>query len=183
MRARWGFHAGWLGAALFLLAQGSAANAARQGEIGATSTGSITISVSVAPRARISGLQDIEFGPTDPATGARRAQTLCVWSNSPAGSYSLTAAGSGPGGAFELSSGRRTVNYSVEWATSAGQTAGRSLSGGATRTNLQATATGADCAEGAGSASLAVALSPTQLAAAEPGSAYSGALTLIVSPQ
>jgi len=169
---------------LACLVAGGSAEAAEDGALGATSSGSVRISVSVAPRARISGLQDIDFGPADPGTGARRAQNVCVWTNSPAGSYTLTAAGSGPGGAFELVGSGQTVSYSVEWAASAGQSSGFPLSGGGTsQANLQTAATDADCAAGSGSASLVVAVAPAQLAAAEPGTAYTGALTLIVSPQ
>ena len=100
-----------------------------------------------------------------------------------AGAYTLTAGGSGAGGAFELAGGQQTLAYSVEWAQSTGQESGRTLSGGQTATNLQAAATQSDCGSGTGSASLVVAMNSTQLAAAQPGTAYTGALTLTVSPQ
>ena len=172
-------HAGVLILALACFAASCSAEAAEDGALGVTSMGTVSISVSVAPRARISGLQDIDLTLTDPRTGARPAQNICVWSNSPAGSYTLTAAGSGPGGAFELAGSGQTVNYSVEWAASAGQSSGSPLTAETTQANLQ----GGDCATGSGSASLVVALAPAQLAAAEPGIAYTGVLTLLVSPQ
>lgn len=183
MKAPYGLRAGWLATAVACLTASSAAEAAQQGTLGATSTGSVGISVSIAPRVQISGLEDVQFALVDPATGARKAQAVCVWSNSPSGAYTLTAAGSGAGGAFELAGGEQTVGYSVEWSANAGQTSGEPLTSGATQTNLQAAATSADCASGSGSASLMVAVDPAQLASAEPGAAYTGALTLIVSPQ
>jgi len=159
------------------------AEAARQGEMGATSSGSVGISLSVAPRARISGLKDISISEADPASNLRTTQNICVWSNSPAGAYTLTAGGSGSGGAFELTGGQQTLAYSVEWAQGAGQDSGQTLAGGQTAANLQTAATQSDCSGGTGSASLVVAMDSAQLAAAEPGTSYTGALTLTVSPQ
>ena len=165
------------------LALAGTAEAAQQGEMGATSSGSVGISLSVAPRARISGLKDISISDADPASNIRTAENICVWSNSPAGAYTLTAGGSGSGGAFELAGGQQTLAYSVEWAQSTGQDSGQTLAGGQTATNLQAAATQSDCGSGTGSARLVVAMDSGQLAAAQPGTAYTGALTLTVSPQ
>jgi hypothetical protein len=165
------------------LAAAGAADAAQQGEMGATSSGSVGISLSVAPRARISGLKDISVSDADPASNLRTAQTVCVWSNSPAGAYTLTAGGSGSGGAFELAGGQQTLAYSVEWAQGAGQASGQTLPGGQTATSLQAAATQSDCGSGTGSASLVVAFNSDQLAAVQPDTAYTGALTLTISPQ
>jgi hypothetical protein len=165
------------------LALAGPVEAARQGEMGATSSGSVGISLSVAPRARISGLKDISISDADPASSIRSTQNICVWSNSPAGGYTLTADGSGAGGAFELTGGQQTLAYNVEWAQGAGQASGQTLAGGQTATSLQAAATQSDCGSGSGSASLIVAMDSAQLATAEPGTAYTGALTLTVAPQ
>jgi len=166
-----------------LLAFAGPAEAAQQGEMGATSSGSVGIYLSVAPRARISGLKDISISDADPGSNLRTAQNICVWSNTPAGAYTLTAGGSGSGGAFELTGGQQTLAYSVEWAQSSGQNSGQTLAGGQTAANLQAAATQSDCGSGTGSASLVVAMNSAQLATAEPGTAYTGALTLTVAPQ
>jgi hypothetical protein len=165
------------------VALASTAEAAQQGEMGPTSTGSVGISLSIAPRARISGLKDISISDADPAANLRTAQTVCVWSNSPAGAYTLTAGGSGSGGAFELAGGQQTLAYSVEWAQSTVQDSGQALTGGQTATNLQAAATQSDCNSGSGSASLVVAIDSAQLAAAQTDTPYTGSLTLTVAPQ
>ncbi len=169
--------------ALLSALSANGAQAAGQGAMGATSKGSITISVSVAPRARISGLKDIDFGLADPAQGARASEDICVWSNSATGAYTITASGGGAGGAFELADGEQALAYTVEWAPRPGQIAGDRLESGTTRTNLLAAATRSDCDSGMGTASLAVAVDPAQFAAAEPSARYTGSLTLIVAPQ
>jgi hypothetical protein len=161
----------------------NAAHAAEQGTLGATSKGSVTITVSVAPRARISGLKDIDLGLAEPASGARTSEDICVWSNSATGAYTITASGGGPDGAFELANGEQALGYTVEWAPRPGQTSGDRLESGMTRTNLLAATTRLECEAGMGTASLAVALDPAQLAAAEPGARYTGSLVLIVAPQ
>ena len=52
--------------ALSLVTSVSPAAAATQGTLGATSTGGISISVSVANRAQITGLTDVAFTNIDP---------------------------------------------------------------------------------------------------------------------
>eukprot|EP00741_Cyanophora_paradoxa_P009045 tig00001467_g8758.t1 len=69
-----------------------------QGTLGATSTGSVSITASVANRAQITGLTDISFSAVDPATAATSAQSDCVWSNTATKGYSITATGSGTSG-------------------------------------------------------------------------------------
>ena len=64
---------------LLALAAGSAAQAASQGSFGATSTGSLSVSVSVPNRVRLSGLTDVAFTNQDPSVAASNAQNVCVW--------------------------------------------------------------------------------------------------------
>jgi hypothetical protein len=155
---------------LALLGAASAAGAARQGPLEATSSGSIGISVSIAPQARMSGPEDVAFGG---ATG-EVWQDLCLASNSLAGSYTVAAVGSGEAGAFELASGGRTIGYSVDWALGATGTGG---------TQLQAALLEAGCEDGRGSAGLVVAIDPEQIDELHRGEPFSGTLTLIVAPE
>ena len=55
--------------------------AATQGSLGATSSGSVSIGASVPNRVQISGLTDVSFTNQDPASAAASAQNVCVWSN------------------------------------------------------------------------------------------------------
>lgn len=159
------------------------ANAATQGTLGATSTGSIGISATVPGRVQIGGLTDVAFGSVDPATAASSAQDVCVWSNTSGRGYDITASGSGASNAFTLSDGTNTLAYSVEWAATAGQTSGTALAPATALTGLASTATNPTCSSGpAASASLVVKMSAANLQAAV-ASSYTGTLTLVVAPQ
>jgi hypothetical protein len=158
--------------------------AASQGSLGATSTGSVTITASVPNRARITGLTDVAFTNQDPSTAASNAQNVCVWSNTATKAYTVTATGSGASSAFTLSNGTTTVPYSVGWASSSGQTSGTALTAGTASASLISAATHQTCASApAASASLVVGISTTDLGTMSAGSSYTGTLTLLVTPQ
>lgn len=169
-----------LGAALI----GSAAEAATQGSVGATSTASINISLSVAGRVQITGLSDVAFADVKPDVAATAAQNVCVWSNTATRGYSVTASGSGAGNAFELAGPSHAAPYTVAWSAASGQTSGTSLRAGATLSGLTSSATSPDCSTGgAASTSLIVSVDPATLQAAVPHSTYNGSLSLLVSPE
>ncbi len=156
--------------------------AATDGTIGATSTGSVTITASVPNRALISDLKDVDLTNHDPATAASSPQSVCVWSNTATHAYTLTATGNGSGSAFTLSNGSATVPYSVEWAGSSGQTSGTALTSGTASASLTSAALDPTCG-GGDSASLIVGISTADLGTMDAGSNYTGALTLLVTPQ
>ena len=155
-------------------------HAAAQGSLGATSTGTVTITLSVAPRARISGLTDMSFTQVDPNDPATATQDVCVLSNTISKSYTITARGSGAGGEFVLSSGARTVPFKVRWSADASME-GAGLSSGVPSGALTSAAADQSCTSGNTRLSVEIAQSALQLA--EPGLAYTGILNLTVSPQ
>lgn len=155
-----------------------------QGTLGATSTGSVSITASVANRAQITGLTDISFSAVDPATAATSAQSDCVWSNTATKGYSITATGSGTSGAFTLANGALTVPYTVQWAASTGQTSGSALTAGTALGGLTTTAANPTCSTGAATtSSLIVSISSANLQGMTAGASYTGTLTLLVTPQ
>lgn len=170
-------------AALLAGALGAPARAATDGSLGATSTGSVTITASVPSRARISGLADVDFTNQDPAIAASDAQDVCVWSNTATGAYTITATGSGAANAFTLSDGTTTVPYSVEWAASAGATSGAALTTGTASGTLTSTAANHGCTSGpSATASLVIGVTSADLSSMSAGSNYTGTLTLLVTP-
>lgn len=171
--------------ALALACCANAAHAATQGSLGATSTGTVTITATVPTRAQITGLSDISFTNADPTTNASSAQNSCVWSNTATRGYSITASGSGTAGAFTLTSGALApVPYSVQWAASSGQTSGTALATGTALTGLTSTATRPTCSSGpATSSSLVVSIAATDLQDMVASASYTGTLTLLVTPQ
>jgi len=170
-------------AATLLLVEPAAAST--QGTFGATSTGSVTINASVPGRVRISGLSDVTFASVDPSLDATDAQNVCVWSNTSTRGYSITATGSGSGGAFTLASGALpAVPYAVEWAPSSGQTSGTSLAATTALTGQTSTAINSDCTAGpSASASLVVSIGSATLQSMSAGVTYNGTLTLVVAPE
>lgn len=173
-----------LGAMAAMALPSTEAMAASQGSLGATSTGSVGITASVPNRARITGLGDVAFTNQDPAVAASNAQNVCVWSNTATKAYTITATGSGASSAFTLSNGTTTVPYSVEWASSSGQTSGTALATGTASASLTSAATSQTCASGpTASASLIVGITTANLGTMSSGSSYTGTLTLLVTPQ
>lgn len=171
-------------AAISMAAFSTASEAASQGSLGATSSGSITITASVPNRARITGLTDVSFANQDPSTAASNAQSVCVWSNTATKAYTITASGSGTASAFTLSNGSGTVPYSVEWASTSGQTSGTGLTAGTASSSLTTGAVNQTCSSApAATASLVVKMSTTDLGTMSAGSNYTGTLTLLVTPQ
>ncbi len=161
-----------------------AAFGATQGSLGATSTGTVTISASVPARARLTGLTDVSFVNQDPAVAASSPQNACVWSNTATKGYTITATGSGTGSAFTLANGALTTPYSVQWNASSGQTSGTSLTAGTASATLTSVATQQSCASGpASSASLIVAIGTTDLQTMQALTTYTGILTLLITPQ
>lgn len=170
--------------ALAMMLVAANAHAATQGTLGATSQGSIDISASVANRARITGLSDVAFVNQDPSTAASSAQNVCAWSNTSTRAYTITATGSGTGSAFTLANGAATVPYSVEWNASSGQTTGSALNTGTASGSLVSAATHQSCTSGpSSSASLIVRIAAADLSTMPAATAYTGTLTLLVTPQ
>lgn len=171
-----------LGACTLLVVPG-VANAATQGTLGSTSSGTVGISATVPGRVEISGLADIAFGTVNPAAAQAQNENVCVWSNTSGRGYEVTATGSGASNAFTLTDGTNTLAYSVEWAGTSGQASGTALASGTPLTGLTSTATNPTCSAGPTStASLIVKMSAANLTAAV-ASTYNGTLTLVVAPQ
>jgi hypothetical protein len=166
------------------LASPQAAFAATQGSLGATSTGTVTITASVPARARLTGLADVAFTNQDPAIAASSAQSVCVWSNTATRAYTITASGSGAANAFTLASGALTTPYSVQWNAASGQTSGTALAAGTASATLTSAATQQSCASGpTASASLIVGIATSDLQTMQAATSYTGTLTLLITPQ
>jgi hypothetical protein len=160
------------------------AGASTQGSLGATSTGTVTITASVAHRAQITGLTDIAFTNVDPASAATSSQSNCVWSNTANKGYSITATGSGTSGAFTLANGSLNVPYSVQWNAGGGQTSGTGLTAGTALGGMTSTAANPTCSTGAATtSSLIISIAASDLQGMTSATSYTGALTLLVIPQ
>jgi hypothetical protein len=166
-------------AAVATLAAGNAFPAS-QGTLGATSQGTLDITLTIDPLVQISALDDIPLGTYAGAGDMTGADDLCVYSNN--GGYDITATGNGTGQAFTLTgTSSATVPYTVEWATSAGAGSGTGLTTGVPLAGQSGTFSTPDCG-GIENAQVIVTVADADLAAA-PSDSYTGVLTLLVAPQ
>ena len=155
--------------------------AATDGAVGFNSTGNLIITMDVNDDVRISGLSDLLFG-TLAGTGATLTSPACIYRNSgaPNSNYEVTAVGSGVGGAFTLLGATgATVPYTVTFNdTTGGASTPMGIGTIAPGTNARGDV---DCATLGNNASIDVTISDAAAAAA-PSDAYTGTLTLTVSP-
>lgn len=158
------------------------AQAATQGSIGATSTGTVSITATVPNRALITSLTDVSFTNADPSVAASSSQGPCVWSNTSTRNYKVTATGSGTAGAFTIANGASVIPYSVGWANSAGATSLTALSAGTASASLASNATNITCS-GSGNSTLQVSIGASDLQNMVATNSYTGTLTLVVQPQ
>ncbi|WP_148649346.1 hypothetical protein [Novosphingobium barchaimii] len=161
------------------------AHAATQGIIGPTSSGNITINATINALVLISGLSDITFTTLDSVNDAQLYEPVCVWSNTSSRSYTIRAAGDGASSAFTLAStGHAPVPYSVAWANSSTATTGTTLAPATASAAFTSTAITPTCGAGASpTARLFVGISAANQNTMVANAAYTGILTLLVTPQ
>ena len=135
-------------------------------------------------KVRITDLSDVNFGVVaNLGVDAIRNQSVCLYADTDTNGYNITASGTGSGGAFELSSGSRTMSYEVQWSSSSGQGSGTQLASNVPLSGQVSSATHQVCNNGpATSASLIILLRSNVLSSATAG-AYNGTLTLVVGAE
>jgi hypothetical protein len=136
-----------------------------------------------ASNVKITALSDVAFATiANLSADSVRAQSICVYSNSPTNGYRVTASGTA-GGPFTLTSGGNSLAYEVQWSASTGQTSGTQLVANVATGGFISTATQNSCNNGpATTASLIVILRAAALSSAMAGT-YNGTLTLVVGPE
>ncbi len=140
--------------------------------------------VAASNKVRISDLSDANFGIiANVGVDATLNQSVCLYADTNTNGYNVTASGTGPGGAFVLSSGPRTMSYEVQWSSSSGQSSGTQLASNVPLTGQVSGATHQTCNNGpASSASLIILLRSNVLSSATAGG-YNGTLTLVVGAE
>lgn len=165
----------------------SAALAANDGTVGATSTGDVTITVEKPAVVQISGMTDMLLPSYLLGDGAQQlTTTVCIYSSTAGGGYNVTMTGSGAGAIFTLTDGTNTLAYTATWnsggAGNIGNT-GTAITTGTALTGLtNASTTSFLCNANANpTAQLNINFSQAALDAA-PAGTYVGVATLVVSP-
>ena len=154
--------------------------AANDGSLGPTSTGDLSVTLSIADRVQISGLDDIALGTYGGSGDLTGTSQFCVYRNG-TGLYDLTASSlHADGTTFRASDGTDQIVYAVMVADDTDPTTGVEVGSGTPETGLQGSATSTDCG-GSDNASLQVTFAEAALQAA-PTSAYSDTITVLVEP-
>ena len=167
------------------------AQAATDGTLGGTSTGTSTLSVNVPLRALITGVADLNFSSElttwNGADDVTLADSVCVFTSG--GAYEVTASGSGAANAFTVTDGSTLISYTVQWDDSAGASSGTALTTGVqSSANFSGTTTLGDCTPTpTNNATFIVTMNgdsgTNDLASATTGVNYTGTLTLLVTPE
>lgn len=144
-------------------------------------TAQVTFNVVVPTVVHMSGLDSFSLGTWSGSGDLNGSDTLCVFINSGA-LYSVTATGSGVGGAFSVSNGSVPVAFNAQWNDGGGAQA---LSPGVAMGNrANANSTSVDCAGGTGNnATFSVTVPAANLQTATGTGTFSGSVTLTVQAQ
>ena len=165
--------------------------AATQGTLGTTSQGVVNISITKSVQAMITDLSDSNMTLANWSLD-QGAVTLysnaCIYSST--GNYKVTATGSGAAGIFTIASGANLLPYSVTWnAGGAGNLAntGSTLLPLIQSTGFTTATTASTTCNGGGSANdtarvVVGVTDAAMVAAVSSNTAYTGTLTLLVSP-
>jgi hypothetical protein len=170
-------------ASLLVISRGYAAT---DGTLGTTSTGFVTVSITIPALVQISGLADITLNSvtTLPVTGSTQA---CIYSNvvTPSlGSYIVTASSTNASGTnFRVkdSAGPNFIVYSAFWNNTSAATPTTALSSGTSTTRQSGgSATSVTCGGGK-NANFNISFSPDQVESAA-ATTYTDVVQIIISP-
>jgi hypothetical protein len=151
------------------------AGAATQGTLGATSTGTSDISLTIPEQFRISNLQDVSFGTWNGGDLSSH-QNTCIYHNGD-GSYSITATSST--GSFALQKGSDFIPFEVYFNNAPTPSGGTNLPYNSATPTTGGNTTSSDCSTGGLSANIRVRIAEANLQAANAG-AYNATLSLII---
>lgn len=152
------------------------AMAASDGSIGADSTATSNVSLSVADRVQISNVKDIAFGTYGGTGDLVQNSSYCVYRNG-GGDYQLTL--TTDQGSFAVSDGTNTIPFAVKVDDTADASAGTAMVYN-TASGALAGSPAVNCA-GTDNAAMEVTFSEADLQGAGTA-AYSGTVTMYVEP-
>ena len=161
------------------LIQAKPSFAASDGSIGATSTGSANISLSLGKISRIRNMADASFASYPGSGDLSFNQNVNISVNYASGGYRVTGSGSGAGGAFTIADGSNVIPYEVKFNDEVGVSGNVALSSGSALTGQ----TGAvkPISSTTNDANYAIKLAEADILAVDAGS-YSGTISLVVAP-
>lgn len=156
--------------------------AATDGSLGATSTGTTDLSLSISDMVRVTGMADFSFGNYGGSGTATLDDNICIYTNNPTGQYVVTATGDGAGSAFTVDDNNsHVIAYTVRFNDQTGTSGNVALTTNvASATQSGANTTSQTCA-GGNTANIEISITQSALMSV-PAATYSGVLTLVVEP-
>lgn len=161
------------------------ANAASDGNLATSSTGTVQVSAQTADMAKISGLQDISLGPIDARDQAYvTRQNVCVYSSTGAYSIELTSSnGSSTNNKITNGAGQ-SLTYTVGIAESANASAAPPLpTDGPSDPRTNTTMDGPDCSSSGANATLVFAIPSNVISNNEITGSYTDSLSITLRPE
>ena len=166
-----------LGKVILVTALGVAASAhaASDGTLGATSVGESEVTLIKDNAVMITNVADLDLGThSTTATSLTASDDVCVFNSTATYNVTVTSLN----GAFALTDGTNTIDYSLTWADSAGVPA--PVLYNTTLPGLQGDRTSTNC-NGGTNAAFAVEVAALDFNTAAPGN-YTDTLTLTIAP-
>lgn len=157
--------------------------AASDGVLGATSTGTAVVTLTIPERFQISDMNDIALGSYGGAGDLTGNDDICVYHNGD-GSYQVTITDNSAltvGFAVEDAANTVAIPMQVRWNDQTGTAGNAAVTYNTPLVSTGANTSTTDCSVGGLSANLEVTLLEADLQAA-PAAAYDSTLTLIVEP-
>ena len=153
--------------------------AATDGTLGATSTGDLSMSLSIPNLAKLTDVADLNFGTYSGSGNPAQDDDVCVYTNNPSGQYKVTAKGSGAAFAFTMTNGTQTIPYSVKWNTVSGTNLNFALTANTQTTTLSGANTTSQTCAGLKNANFQVTMTRAAVLSV-PAGTYTAILTLII---
>lgn len=157
------------------------AYAASDGTLGATSTGTSLISVTVPNLIKVTGFADLALGAWSGSGAMDGNDNICVYTNKASGTYRVTATGSGASNAFTITDGSNLIAYTAAFNDVSGTSGEQPLTSGTALTGQTGANTASQTCGGSNNSNFHVTIAEAALLAA-PAGAYSGTLTILVEP-
>lgn len=140
----------------------------------------VAFNVVVPTVVHLSGLDSLSLGTWNRTGDMAGSDALCVFINSGV-LYSVTAAGSGSGGAFAVSNGSEAIPFAAMWDDGSGASA--LAAGTALANRANANTSSIDCTAGGNNATFSITVAEGDLRAATGTGTYSGSVTVTVQAQ
>ena len=154
--------------------------AAHSGSSGATSTGDLDITLTIATLQKITGIANINFGTYSGTGDISRDDDVCVYNNRSDHTYNVKLSGSGANNVFVVARSGKTIPYRVFWNVTTGTTGNVEATKDVTLTSRTGASSLLDCGA-ANTANFQVTIARSDIMKVPPG-IYTGTLSIAILP-